>query len=677
MVAYKWTKNFVGTSFSSWSMIVQLANKEKHGQSFENKQGAPQDRSEKQFEETTGGEGKTPVIIFSSKRGAEVREKEAEDSDAAALQLVLERGQLEYEEQNRELEVSIDELEAKPKDLRQSRDLMLQDTEQECSVFNKRHVVNMPAIVRSEAASPVAKLVPRPRREFHRSPGGKIYEYVEKEMRQGLFFSVLRQELRHEENEKENTIQQLSEEVYHLRSKMEVLARDEVLAKNYLQDLRQNMLNHNMLKDNLENESSIKELKAEIDKLKQQLALSVKECDLVRQEKEDCIEQSKNFQAELSSCLEAMLAKQKQCEIELIREAKSYENLFIDIEKITADRDVLRMSLQETETRCAKLQQDKIEKESTIRQLSAEVDRLRCEIEALVRDEGPSKEVNLNWETSASSRTSSTRSPTRLASSSATTRMAISPPVSIFRPLCACNSKFGDYSSETTEVSDADLSSDESYGQLVLDGLAESHLQESGKKMDQRIHESQNHRLQMSSQDRCEKQFQEATGGEGKTPALIFSSMKGSEVRANEAEDAAALQRVLELEHICDESYDQLVLDGLAKSHLRETCQNMDQPKQQLASGVIECDLVRLDKGDCMRIQLKMWKMHEQGSREGEGKLMRWSCDWKCGFISPCFDEVAQHERTCPRSHEKTFSVCQWQPDAMNPDETLTPNSIV
>jgi hypothetical protein len=28
---------------------------------------------------------------------------------------------------------------------------------------------------------------------------------------------------------------------------------------------------------------------------------------------------------------------------------------------------------------------------------------------------------------------------------------------------------------------------------------------------------------------------------------------------------------------------------------------------------------------------------------------MRWTCDWKCGFISTCFDEVAQHEKTCTR----------------------------
>ena len=28
---------------------------------------------------------------------------------------------------------------------------------------------------------------------------------------------------------------------------------------------------------------------------------------------------------------------------------------------------------------------------------------------------------------------------------------------------------------------------------------------------------------------------------------------------------------------------------------------------------------------------------------------MRWTCDWNCGFISTCFDEVAQHEKTCTR----------------------------
>jgi hypothetical protein len=37
LVAYKWTKNVLGTALSSWSMIVQLENKGKRGQSLENK----------------------------------------------------------------------------------------------------------------------------------------------------------------------------------------------------------------------------------------------------------------------------------------------------------------------------------------------------------------------------------------------------------------------------------------------------------------------------------------------------------------------------------------------------------------------------------------------------------------------------------------------------------------
>jgi hypothetical protein len=35
----------------------------------------------------------------------------------------------------------------------------------------------------------------------------------------------------------------------------------------------------------------------------------------------------------------------------------------------------------------------------------------------------------------------------------------------------------------------------------------------------------------------------------------------------------------------------------------------------------------------------------------GEGKLISWLCDWKCGFISTCFDEVAEHEKSCPQSN--------------------------
>ena len=34
---------------------------------------------------------------------------------------------------------------------------------------------------------------------------------------------------------------------------------------------------------------------------------------------------------------------------------------------------------------------------------------------------------------------------------------------------------------------------------------------------------------------------------------------------------------------------------------------------------------------------------------EGDGKLMTWSCDWKFGFRN----EVAQHGKTCTRSHEQ------------------------
>ena len=36
---------------------------------------------------------------------------------------------------------------------------------------------------------------------------------------------------------------------------------------------------------------------------------------------------------------------------------------------------------------------------------------------------------------------------------------------------------------------------------------------------------------------------------------------------------------------------------------------------------------------------------------DGEGEIISWLCDWKCGFISTCFDEVAEHEKSCPRSH--------------------------
>jgi hypothetical protein len=60
-------------------------------------------------------------------------------------------------------------------------------------------------------------------------------------------------------------------------------------------------------------------LQLEIDQLKQKLVLSVKECDLARQDKEACVEKSKNLEKELSSCLhelEQMCADSKESEKE-------------------------------------------------------------------------------------------------------------------------------------------------------------------------------------------------------------------------------------------------------------------------------------------------------------------------------------------------------------------------
>jgi hypothetical protein len=62
---------------------------------------------------------------------------------------------------------------------------------------------------------------------------------------------------------------------------------------------------------------------------------------------------------------------------------------------------------------------------------------------------------------------------------------------------------------------------------------------------------------------------------------------------------------------------------------------------------------------------------------------MRWTCDWNCGFISTCFDEVAQHEKTCPNgklpgdlfSAEVPGRGVMLPVAAMNTDKTLSPNS--
>ena len=52
----------------------------------------------------------------------------------------------------------------------------------------------------------------------------------------------------------------------------------------------------------------------------------------------------------------------------------SLQNSEFSVKEITAVCDALRVSLQESETRCEKLQQDKTEKENTIQKLRVETD---------------------------------------------------------------------------------------------------------------------------------------------------------------------------------------------------------------------------------------------------------------------------------------------------------------
>ena len=82
-------------------------------------------------------------------------------------------------------------------------------------------------------------------------------------------------------------------------------------------------------------------LQLEIDQLKQKLAMSVKECDLVRQDKEACVEKSKNLEKELSSWLhelEQVCADSKESE-KKIRKQQVY------IQELKAELHAFRQNI--------------------------------------------------------------------------------------------------------------------------------------------------------------------------------------------------------------------------------------------------------------------------------------------------------------------------------------------
>ena len=82
-------------------------------------------------------------------------------------------------------------------------------------------------------------------------------------------------------------------------------------------------------------------LQLEIDQLKQKLALSVKECDLARQDKDACVRKSKNLEKELRSWLhelEQVCTDSKESE-KRIRKQQVY------IQELKAELNALRQNM--------------------------------------------------------------------------------------------------------------------------------------------------------------------------------------------------------------------------------------------------------------------------------------------------------------------------------------------
>ena len=82
-------------------------------------------------------------------------------------------------------------------------------------------------------------------------------------------------------------------------------------------------------------------LQLEIDQLKQKLVLSVKECDLARQDKEACVEKSKNLEKELSSWLNEL---EQVCADSKESEQKSRKQQ-VYIQELKAELNALRQNM--------------------------------------------------------------------------------------------------------------------------------------------------------------------------------------------------------------------------------------------------------------------------------------------------------------------------------------------
>ena len=145
--------------------------------------------------------------------------------------------------------------------------------------------------------------------------------------------------------------------------------------QSYSMDMCSQEAKRQSKEQNRKQDVSIQELKAELNVMIQKVDCMVKECDLVRllRQELDCIAKEK----EAGLCLKMA---ENRLRLEMSMTLKQSEDA---IKELTADRDALRAkldfqtmhsyklaaSLQETDARCEKLQQEKVKEEATIEKL--------------------------------------------------------------------------------------------------------------------------------------------------------------------------------------------------------------------------------------------------------------------------------------------------------------------
>jgi chromosome segregation ATPase len=140
------------------------------------------------------------------------------------------------------------------------------------------------------------------------------------------------------------------EEVKKLKTSIEEKARR--VQDESEQELQTAQLELENLKEQIAD--ALRQARDESEQLRQQLALSVQACDVVRKDKEECIEKSKNLQTEIISCLQEMLdeLQSAQWEVPKLKEQMA------DASKLQSHRSCnLQSKLQSAQLEIAKFKE--------------------------------------------------------------------------------------------------------------------------------------------------------------------------------------------------------------------------------------------------------------------------------------------------------------------------------